>query len=86
MPRLADRSKTFPVVDRPREAGPDYRIRYRAKPTGEYRPPKADEWYLSGAIVEAYRAPNDLSPPYFIARIVRAKQVSTWVEIDPEGN
>ena len=24
--------------------------------TGEYRPPKAGEWFLSGAIVEAYKA------------------------------
>jgi hypothetical protein len=41
------------------------------KPTGEFRTPKKDEWYLSGAIVEAWRAPNDLSQPFYIARPVR---------------
>ncbi len=38
--------------------------------TGEFRPPKKGEYYLSGAIVEAYRAPNDLSTPYWIASFV----------------
>lgn len=39
--------------------------------TGEFRPPRAFEWYLSGAIVEAYKAPNDLSTPFHIAHLVR---------------
>lgn len=38
--------------------------------TGEFRPPKRGEWYLSGAIGEAYQAPNDLSTAYNILRIV----------------
>lgn len=29
--------------------------------TGEFRSPLAGEWYLSGAIPEAYQAPNDLN-------------------------
>jgi len=37
--------------------------------TGEKRPPKAGEWFLSGAIVEAYKAANDLSSPYPIAQL-----------------
>ncbi len=36
--------------------------------TGDKRPPKRGEWYLSGAIVEAYKAPNDLTSTYWIAR------------------
>jgi len=36
--------------------------------TEEFRPPKKGEWYLSGAIVEAYRAPFDFSLPYWIAK------------------
>ena len=36
--------------------------------TGEFRPPRKGELYLSGAIVEAWRAPNDLSTAYLIAR------------------
>lgn len=35
--------------------------------TGEFRTPKKGEFYLSGAIVEAYRAQNDLSTAYHIA-------------------
>lgn len=31
------------------------------------RPPKKGEWYLSGAFVEAYQAPNDLSTAFHIA-------------------
>lgn len=34
---------------------------------GEFRPPRKGEWFLSGAIVGAYLAPNDLSNPYYIA-------------------
>jgi hypothetical protein len=29
---------------------------------------KAGEYFLSGAVVLAYRAPNDLTAPYFIAK------------------
>ncbi len=35
--------------------------------TGEFRPPRKGEWYISGAIPAAYRAPNDLSTSYHIA-------------------
>lgn len=38
--------------------------------TGEKRPPRAGEFYLSGAIVSAYRAKNDLTTAYHIARLV----------------
>jgi hypothetical protein len=34
--------------------------------TGEFRAPLKGEFYLSGAIPEAYQAPNDLSTPYAI--------------------
>ena len=47
---------------------PKKRDYYQAN--GEFRPPKRGEYYLSGAIVEAYRAPNDLSTPYWIAEFV----------------
>lgn len=53
----------------------DYALRYRmerrlARFTGEVRPPRSGEWFLSGAIVEAYYAPNDLTSSYPIAEIV----------------
>lgn len=40
--------------------------------TGEKRPPRKGEWYLSGAIPAAYRAPNDLSTPYIILEPVNS--------------
>lgn len=44
------------------------------------RAPKKGEWYLSGAIVEAYQAPNDLTDEYTIVeRGARAKQKLVWV-------
>lgn len=45
----------------------------RAEYTGELRPPKAGEWYLSGAVIEGYRAPNDLTQSYHIASLVRVR-------------
>jgi hypothetical protein len=43
------------------------------------RCPKKGEWYLSGSIIEAYRAPNDLSTPYHIARLVKTKKETKTV-------
>lgn len=40
---------------------------------GEYRAPKAGEWYLSGALVEAWRAPNDLSTNFHIVKLVKVR-------------
>lgn len=42
----------------------------RVRPVGQTRCPKKGEWYLSGAVVEGYRAKNDLSTPYIIAELV----------------
>jgi hypothetical protein len=47
----------------------------RFKASGEFRPPKKGEFYLSGAIIEAYRAPNDLTTEYWIAIPVRTKTI-----------
>lgn len=51
----------------------------RAIKTGEFRNPKKGEWYLSGAIPEAYKAPNDLSSPYHILKLCKIKRVSTEI-------
>ena len=49
------------------------------KATGEFRAPKQGEFYLSGAIVTAYRAPNDLTQEYWTAREVRViPQPDKW--------
>lgn len=54
----------------------------KAVTTGEKRCPKAGEWYISGAIVEAYRADHDLNTEFFIAKLVMTKTtVITTVEI-----
>ena len=45
---------------------------------GKERPPKKGEFYLSGAIPAAYRAPNDLDTPYLIARIVRVETYTSY--------
>ena len=42
-----------------------------ARWTGETRPVKKGEWFLSGAIVEAYHARADLSTPAPIAKLTR---------------
>jgi hypothetical protein len=64
---------------------PEWRRDYgpvRAVPTDEFRPPRAGEWYLSGATPTAWRAPNDLSTPYRILRLVRMQKVKIeyWKE------
>jgi hypothetical protein len=41
--------------------------------TGEKRPPRKGEWYLSGADVQAYKAPNDLTTAYHIAKLARVE-------------
>ena len=42
----------------------------RAVKTGEKRTPRQGEWYLSGAIPNAYIAHNDLTMVYHILRLV----------------
>jgi hypothetical protein len=44
------------------------------------RPPKKGEYYLSGAIVTGYQAPNDLSSSYQVAVPThKAVQRNEWV-------
>ena len=52
----------------------------KAIETEEFRPPRKGEWFLSGAIVQAYQAPDDLSTPYHIARLVRTETVERITE------
>jgi hypothetical protein len=47
-----------------------------------FRPPKKGEWYLSGAIVEAYQAPHDLTAAYTIVeKVARAKSITIEVPV-----
>jgi len=47
---------------------------------GEYRPPKRNEWYLSGAIPEAYKAKNDLTTPFHILNLVKVHRETIVIE------
>lgn len=53
----------------------------RAKATGEKRPPKKGEWYLSGAVIEAYRAKDNLDTSYHIAQLVKVEEKTIIVEV-----
>lgn len=53
------------------------RLHVCAVPTGEKRAPRRNEWYLSGALVAAYRAASDYSQAYHIATIVLVREVTT---------
>jgi len=49
--------------------------------TGEFRIPRKGEWYLSGAMPEAYRASTDkMESPYYILRLVRVESWMTTTE------
>lgn len=41
--------------------------------TGEFREPQKGEWYLSGAIPGAWKAPNTLSTKFHICKLVRTR-------------
>ena len=69
-------SKLYPIADWAQLPGrPFYAPRHRGQLTGEFRAPKAGEWFLSGAIPEAYYAPNALTTSYHILKIVRVKEL-----------
>lgn len=79
----------YPIVDRqplmqllqangaaPREnwrATSDYKARW----TGENRPPRKGEWYLSGSYIECYQARQDFTSHYPIAEICEVEEVKT---------
>ena len=77
--RLADRDK----LGLPRQ---DARLsstkEIRARATGKKRCPKKGDWYLSGAIVEAYRAPNDLNTVFCIATLCIVETVTEHKVVD----
>ena len=54
----------------------------RAVRTGEYRAPKAGEWYLSGAVPTAYRASGDfpIKSEYHILALVAVEKRTVVVE------
>lgn len=72
----------YPVVDRPIGWIPGQRALIRAQWTGEApRMIQPGEYYLSGAVIEAYRADAEIGP-YHPARLVYATPVTTY-KIEP---
>lgn len=55
---------------------------FRAVFTGEMRTPRKGEWYLSGTVIQAYKAKNDLSSSFHIAKVVKVKAQLTVVRAD----
>jgi hypothetical protein len=70
---------TYKLADKPTQADhkrigahkPPFRL--VAIKTGEFRQPRAGEWYLSGAIPEAYRAFTNFTREFHIVEIVADK-------------
>jgi len=58
-----------------------------ARLTGEMRAPKKGEWYISGAEPQAWRAPNNLTTKFHIAKLVVTKTevVTSTVEWYTQG-
>lgn len=77
---VVKRGEVYPIAEEDKAKAPAVSgaVKTAARWTGERRAPKAGEWYLSGAVVEAYRAPNDLSSEFHIARLVAGRVV--WDE------
>lgn len=57
-------------------------VKVVAKKSKEYREPKKGEWFISGAIGEAYHSPNDLSNKYHIAKLVLVKSITKLIEYE----
>ena len=90
---MSNKRQTYPLGDTPTSAdlpGVPFDKRfvsdflpnrhYKAVMIGRIRPPKKGEWYLSGAIPAAYRAPNDLTTSYHIMKLVRVETITTVTE------
>jgi hypothetical protein len=69
------RDGLYPVAEGEALPAGNTRTNTMARWTGEFRAPRSGEWYLSGAIVEAYRAPSDLTMEFHIARLVVGRMV-----------
>lgn len=79
--------KTYPLGDYMSLAERDSLLKGQPKgvcvkaiSAGETREPKKGEWFLSGARIEAYKAHNDLTSNYPIAKLVRVKVETKTIE------
>lgn len=62
-PRIGYTPISAADCERDQEEAKGRKFRWDGQPQ---RSPKKGEWYMSGAIPEAYMAPNDLSMQFFI--------------------
>ena len=69
--------KTYPLGDRHPKQKRYLDNTIKAINTKEFREPKKGEWFLSGAEVTAYKARNNLSQKYFIAKIIKYETIIT---------
>lgn len=77
-PEKVSKRALYPLADHLPGVPLGMRHKLRARWTGEKRKPTAGEWYLSGAIVEAYRAPYTMIGEYHIAEIVKVEVTTTY--------
>ena len=83
------RGKLYPIAERHIEGrlrdrlAIDRSYRLMARWNGEKRRPKKGEFYLSGAIIEAHEAYNDLDTEYYIAEIVKGVEITAWSDVSP---
>ena len=67
--------ETYPVAG--------YRGDIRAVKTGEFRPPKKGEYYISGIYPTAYRALADLDDSYHIVKRVFVTKLVSYKILGP---
>jgi hypothetical protein len=76
--------RLFPIASPYSVLGHRLAVDHRIISTGEYRPPKKGEWYISGAIAEGYETPNDLpdTMKFWIGKLVKVKveTITTVIE------
>jgi hypothetical protein len=84
-----EQGQVFPVAHtQPQTAVP--RVRF-VRATGEHRPPRRGEWYISGAVVEGYQAPGNYADylPFHIAEpvgLVKCPHCGGHGWVTEEGN
>lgn len=57
---------------------PDWGQTLKGTLTGEFRPPKKGEWFLSGAIPTCYKARNDLTNKRKIVKLCKVRKVEGY--------
>lgn len=74
--------KYYPVRDHIPGVYGQRHLDYMGKITGEFREPKAGEWYLSGAIPECYRMSHDSGMKFHIIKLCQIKRIETIIEVE----